>query len=160
MRCTTRSLGDPSRFSSARNLAWASTGHGSRLQPRTRRCKAIPWFTRRRPPAWRNLHETDAALLDFLRNRAASNELPPKQAVDKLLAYFREPGRFERLLEAAASEPPRVRAMLGAIGEQIGQHEHPRLSPAPLNPLSRFDFGVLSALAPCAAMAGEGAQGP
>ena len=102
----------------------------------------------RRPPAWRTLSETDAALLDFLRNRGASNELSPKQAVDKLLTYFREPGRFERLLEAAGSEPPRVRAMLGAIGEQIGQPASAlaRLRRS-LNPLSRFDFGVLSALA-------------
>ena len=102
----------------------------------------------RRPPAWRNLPETDAALLDFLRNRGASNELPPRQAVSKLLSYFREPGRFERLVKAGGSEPPRVRAMLGAIGEQIGQHES-ALAPLrrSLNPLSRFDFGVLSALA-------------
>jgi hypothetical protein len=102
----------------------------------------------RRPPAWRILSETDAALLDFLRNRGNSNELPPNQAVDKLLSYFREPGRFKRLLQAAGSEPPRVRAMLGAIGEQIGQHEN-ALAPLrrSLNPLSRFDFGVLSALA-------------
>jgi hypothetical protein len=94
------------------------------------------------------LSETDGALLDFLRNRGASNELPPRQAVDRLLGYFREPGRFERLLEAGASEPPRVRAMLGAIGEQIGQPES-ALAPLrrSLNPLSRFDFGVLSALA-------------
>jgi len=102
----------------------------------------------RRPAAWRMLSETDAALLDFLRNRGASNELPPKQAVDKLLTYFREPGRFERLLEAAGSEPPRVRAMLGAIGEQIGKPESALASMRhSLNPLSRFDFGVFSALA-------------
>jgi hypothetical protein len=102
----------------------------------------------RRPPAWRTLSDIDAALLDFLRNRGASNELSPKQAVDKLLTYFREPGRFDHLLEAAGSEPPRVRAMLGAIGEQIGQPES-ALAPLrrSLNPLSRFDFGILSALA-------------
>ena len=65
----------------------------------------------------------DAALLDFLRNRGESSELSPDEAVEKLLDYFREPGRFERLLKVAPSEPPRVRAMLGAIGEQIGQPE-------------------------------------
>ena len=43
--------------------------------------------------------------------------------MDKLLEYFREPGRFERLLKVAPSEPPRVRAMLGAIGQQLGQPE-------------------------------------
>ena len=58
-----------------------------------------------------------------------------------------EKGRFERLLRIADSEPPRVRAMLGAIGEQLGKRPKSlqRLR-ASLNPLSRFDFGVLAAL--------------
>jgi hypothetical protein len=101
----------------------------------------------RRPETWRELSETDAALLDFLRNRGASSELSVEETVNKLLAYFREPGRFERLLKVAPSEPPRVRAMLGAIGQQLGQPE--RLLAAlrkGLNPLSRFDFGHLAAL--------------
>ena len=102
----------------------------------------------RRPAAWRTLSETDAALLDFLRNRGESSELSPEETVEKLLEYFREPGRFERLLKVAASEPPRVRAMLGAIGQQLGQPES-RLAKLreSLNPLSRFDFGILAALA-------------
>ena len=101
----------------------------------------------RRPESWRALSETDAALLDFLRNRGASSELASEATVDKLLGYFREPGRFERLLKVAPSEPPRVRAMLGAIGQQLGQPEK-RLAPLQksLNPLSRFDFGSLAAL--------------
>jgi hypothetical protein len=102
----------------------------------------------RRPTAWRALCETDAALLDFLRNRGASSELSPQQTVDKLLEYFRDPGRFDRLLKASETEPPRVRAMLGAIGEQISQPESVLAElRASLNPLSRFDFGILAALA-------------
>jgi hypothetical protein len=101
----------------------------------------------RRPESWRGLSEMDAALLDFLRNRGASSELSAEETVDKLLGYFREPGRFERLLKIAGSEPPRVRAMLGAIGQQLGQPGS-RLSVLrkSLNPLSRFDFGDLAAL--------------
>jgi hypothetical protein len=101
----------------------------------------------RRPESWRALSETDAALLDFLRNRGASSELSPEETVDKLLGYFREPGRFERLFKVAASEPPRVRAMLGAIGQQL-DYPQSRLSVLRkgLNPLSRFDFGSLAAL--------------
>lgn len=106
----------------------------------------------RRPAAWRSLSETDAALLDFLRNRGEASELEPEETVQKLLNYLREPGRFKRLLEVAPSEPPRVRAMLGAIGQQIGQQiGQPRKVLAglrsTLNPLSRFDFGILIALA-------------
>jgi len=102
----------------------------------------------RRPPAWRSLQETDAALLDFLRNRGKASELTPADTVRKLLEYFREPGRFNRLLAAASSEPPRVRAMLGAIGQQLGKPKSvlARLR-ASLNPFSRFDFGALAGLA-------------
>jgi hypothetical protein len=101
----------------------------------------------RRPESWRALSETDAALLDFLRNRGESSELSPEETVSKLLEYFREPERFERLLKVAPSEPPRVRAMLGAIGQQLG-HSESRLSVLrkSLNPLSRFDFGSLAVL--------------
>jgi hypothetical protein len=102
----------------------------------------------RRPESWRGLSGTDAALLDFLRNRGTTSELSSEQTVEKLLEHFREPRRFERLLEIAPSEPPRVRAMLGAIGQQLGQPED-CLSALreSLNPLSRFDFGNLTALA-------------
>jgi hypothetical protein len=101
----------------------------------------------RRPESWRALSDTDAALLDFLRNRGTLSELPPRDTVARLLEHFREPGRFVRLLKVAASEPPRVRALLGAIGQQLGQPER-RLSGLrqSLNPLSRFDFGALAVL--------------
>jgi hypothetical protein len=102
----------------------------------------------RRPAAWRSLSETDAALLDFLRNRGAASELAPEKTVRKLLGHFREPGRFERLLDVAQSEPPRVRAILGAIGQQLGQPQSGLAQlRASLNPLSRFDFGILATLA-------------
>lgn len=101
----------------------------------------------RRPPAWRSLREIDAALLDFLRNRGKVSELAPADTVRRLLDYFREPRRFNRLLAAASSEPPRVRAMLGAIGQQLGKPKSvlARLR-ASLNPFSRFDFGALAGL--------------
>jgi hypothetical protein len=101
----------------------------------------------RRPESWRTLSETDAALLDFLRNRGESSELSPEKTAEKLMDYFRETGRFKRLLKVAQSEPPRVRAMLGAIGQQLRfpetQLTELRKS---LNPLTRFDFGTLAAL--------------
>ena len=101
----------------------------------------------RRPESWRDLSEKDAAILDFLRNRGETSELSPERTVQKLLEHFREPGRFEAISQVAESEPPRVRAMLGAIGQQLGQPE-PRLLTLRknLNTLSRFDFGCLTAL--------------
>jgi hypothetical protein len=104
----------------------------------------------RRPEAWAGLSEANAALLDFLRRGGTTSEQSPEETVRRTLALFRQPKRFECLLKVASSEPPRVRAMIGAIGEEIGKKpaalERLRAS---LNPLSRFDFGMLKAL-PCA----------
>lgn len=101
----------------------------------------------RRPQAWRGLSEADAALLDFLRRGGRTSELGPAETVCHLEALMREPGRFERLLKIADTEPPRVRAMLGALGEALGRKPRAlkRLRDS-LNPLSRFDFGALKAL--------------
>ena len=102
----------------------------------------------RRPDTWKNLSVTDAALLDFLRRAGRTSELSPEDTVKRTLTLCRDKRRFERLLSVAACEPPRVRAMLGAIGAQLGK------KPAVLkvlrdlvNPVSRFDFGMLQDLA-------------
>jgi hypothetical protein len=101
----------------------------------------------RRPEAWAGLSDADAALLDFLRRGGRTSELPPKDTIRRTLILFSEKGRFERLLKIADSEPPRVRAIMGAIGEQLGKKRGAlaRLRRS-LNPFSRFDFGVLTEL--------------
>ena len=101
----------------------------------------------RRPEAWTKLSTADAAILDFLRQSGKSSELTPEDTVRKTLALLGEEKRFERLLRVADSEPPRVRAMLGAIGEQL-QKDPAKLGKlrASLVPHSRFDFGRLSSL--------------
>ena len=101
----------------------------------------------RRPEAWVGLSEADAALLDFLRRRGKTSELSPEETARRIVGLFREPGRFERLLTVADSEPPRVRAMLGALGEALGKKPRAlkRLRES-LNPMSRFDFGALKGL--------------
>lgn len=101
----------------------------------------------RRPESWKKLSSKDAAILDFLRQRGEFSELSPEGTVGKLLGHLREPGQFEQLLQVALSEPPRVRAMLGAIGQELGYSDS-QLSALreSLNPLSRFDFGHLFTL--------------
>jgi hypothetical protein len=99
----------------------------------------------RRPEAWTGLSETDAALLDFLRRAGKTGELSPDETVRKTIDLVSERGRFYRLLRVADSEPPRVRAMLGAIGEQLRKNPTAlRRLRASLNPFSRFDFGALA----------------
>jgi hypothetical protein len=101
----------------------------------------------RRPEAWSGLTVFEAALLDFLRRGGQYSELPPEETLGRLLALLAEPGCFDRLMGVAATEPPRVRALLGALGEQLGK---PRQMlhdlRTTLNPFSRYDFGVLSIL--------------
>jgi hypothetical protein len=101
----------------------------------------------RRPPAWSALSETDAALLDFLRKGGAMSELSPQQTILRVVELLSEKGRFERLLRIAATEPPRVRAILGAIGQQLGRSRAAlKDMHDSLNPFSRFDFGLFAGL--------------
>ena len=104
-------------------------------------------ITTRRPTAWKILSLEDAALLDFLRRRADHSELPELETQERLLALLSSPGRFERMVIVAPSEPPRVRAMLGALGQEANM---PPILIAKLrsslNARSRFDFGALRGL--------------
>jgi len=86
-------------------------------------------------------------VLGFLRRGGRGSDLSPEDTARRLEKLLREGGRFARLARVAATEPPRVRALLGAVGEEIGAPpgQVAKLR-ASLNPLSRFDFGSFSAL--------------
>lgn len=139
----------------AANLLGFSTQHAATLEvatnglslPRLLVGKETIIHTRR-PESWQELSAKEAAILDFLRQRGSSSEFSPKETVGKLLKHFHEAGRFKHLLQIAIlSEPPRVRAILGAIGQQLGYSEKKLIDlRKSLNPLSKFDFGHLIAL--------------
>ncbi len=101
----------------------------------------------RRPQGRNRLTREEGAMLEFLRDRGRTSDLSPARTKARLLRLLRDPDRFARLVRAAADEPPRVRAMLGAAGEEIRADsrllQQLRRS---LNPLSRFDFGYLGEL--------------
>jgi hypothetical protein len=101
----------------------------------------------RRPEAWADLSDADAAMLDFLRRGGRTSELSAPETIRRTLMLLSEKGRFERLLKIADSEPPRVRAILGAFGNQLSKNPKAlkRLRQS-LNPFSKFDFGILSGL--------------
>jgi Family of unknown function (DUF6088) len=101
----------------------------------------------RRPAAWTRLERTDAALLDFLRQAGRTSERPPTETTSRTLALLAADGRYTRLVRVADTEPPRVRALLGAFGEAVGAKPATlaRLRRS-LNPLSRFDFGSFAGL--------------
>ena len=101
----------------------------------------------RRPEAWAGLSKADAALLDFLRHAGKSSELSQSETIRRTVDLLAEQGRFERLLKVAGTEPPRVRALLGAMGQQLGKRPVAiRRLRESLNPFSRFDFGIFSGL--------------
>ena len=101
----------------------------------------------RRPRNRENLSERESALLELLRDRARTSDLGAADTCARLLDMLDDPRAFARLTKAAADEPPRVRAMLGAAGEQLGMDERLlKQLRASLNPLSRYDFGTLRCL--------------
>lgn len=86
-------------------------------------------------------------MLDFLRRAGRTSELSPLQTVARALALMQEEGMYERLARVAGTEPPRVRALLGAIGEQLGKDAKTLAKlRRSLNAFTRFDFGNLAAL--------------
>ena len=100
-----------------------------------------------RPHARASLTPTEGALLEVLRDRAKWSDLSPADTAARLRRLVSDEAVYSRLTQAALVEPPRVRAMLGALGEDLGLPERltSRLR-ATLNPLSRFDFGALSVI--------------
>lgn len=101
----------------------------------------------RRPATWSGLSGVEAALLDFLRRGGRTSELDPEETVRRTLALLSKVGRVERLAAVAATEPPRVRALLGALAAKLGKKN--RLLAElrrSLNPLSRFDFGAFASM--------------
>lgn len=100
-----------------------------------------------RPAQRASLSAEDGAILEVLRERARSSDLCPSRLVKRLTRLLGQPGRFARIAEATTTEPPRVRAMLGALGQEVGVPGE-LLDPLrqSLNPPSRFDFGALQAL--------------
>ncbi len=100
-----------------------------------------------RPASRVGLSAEEGAILETLRERARNSDLSPQRTILRLRRLLGDDGRFMRLARAALHEPPRVRAMLGALGEELAAppEELARLRES-LNPLSRFDFGALRSL--------------
>ena len=100
-----------------------------------------------RPAARRKLSGEDGAILELLRERGRPSDLSPEETVRRIKRLLSDIERYQRLAEAAAEEPPRVRAILGALGQELEMPTRPleKLKDS-LNPLSRFDFGALATL--------------
>lgn len=141
----------PSGISAANVLGFttqnAGRGQYATTGPRAPTKLAGSKVSTRRPPAREDLDPKEGAFLEFLRTRGRLSEYPADETARKLVDLVKSELSFPRLSQAALMEPPRVRAMLGAIGEEAGQPAAALASlRASLNRLSRFDFGPLRVL--------------
>jgi len=93
------------------------------------------------------LSREEGALLEFVRDRGKWSELSDEETITKTLKLFRDKDRFDRLARAAMAEPPRVRAIIGAIGEKIGGRKKTlAMLKRSINLTSRYDFGKFAKL--------------
>lgn len=142
----------PAGFTAANVLGFSTQNPAQRQFATTAKSVAFAndtlRVTTRRPESWSQLPAEDAALLDVIRSRGRHSELSEKATIKRLLKLLGDPGRFERLVDAAATEPPRVRAILGAAGQELGVADEmiKKLRAMLKNGRSRFDFGLLRVL--------------
>lgn len=100
--------------------------------------------TLRRGTPPKQLSETEGALIEFIRDRGAFAESSPDVTCDVLCKLLEDMPQknVRQLCDVALAEPPRVRAILGALLE-FSNVAPDTLEPLrkSLNPLSKFDFG-------------------
>jgi len=93
------------------------------------------------------LTDREGALLEVLRDRASTADLDVGAIKRRLAPLLKARDGFARLRNAALHEPPRVRAMLGALAEDSGvPTKHLTGLKRTLSPYSTYDFGRLKAL--------------
>jgi hypothetical protein len=101
-----------------------------------------------RSPERRHLTVDENAFLEVLRNPDDLIELSTEAAIARALDLI-STGQINipRITRSLPYEPPRVRAIVGAIGEAAGLPTEQLASIRELvNPVSRFHFGLFSAL--------------
>jgi hypothetical protein len=95
----------------------------------------------------RGLSAREAALLEVLRDLPHLTDLSPAATNRRLLHVLSDDQARSRIIRAACHEPPRVRAMVGALAEVAGARDDElRRLRRTLNPTTRFDFGPLATL--------------
>jgi hypothetical protein len=89
----------------------------------------------------------EIAVFEVLRDLDGLADISAPRIEEKLVRVFKRRETRSRLLRAALAEPPRVRAMVGALAEAAGADpKELRRLRRTLNPTTRFHFGPLAAL--------------
>ena len=105
--------------------------------------------TLRRGTPPKQLTEIQGALIEFINDRGSYADTSPAVVHDVLCKLLDSMSRthVRQLCEAAITEPPRVRAIIGALLElsNVAPNMVEPLKKS-LNPLSKFDFGLFTEL--------------
>jgi hypothetical protein len=155
---------DPSSIAAAvltrRGVAWSPTGLAAynrlglttQVSPTTtfavsRRVHLASASTRLslRPAAVvRSASADERAVLDALKDLRWIPDTTPENVIARIADLFRSKRvSFERVARLARREPPRVRAVLGAIGSRIGADRHALEDlKESLNPMTHFSLGL------------------
>lgn len=93
------------------------------------------------------LGSSELAALDALKDLDRILDATPAETVGRIMDLIRS-GRLslKRLVRLARHEPPRVRALVGAIGSHLGAPKMVRRLKKSLNPLTNFSLSVSSVL--------------
>lgn len=95
---------------------------------------------------WANASAREIAILDCLRNIKRPPGSTPETVILKILAIMRESPEVSRhLMKFAECEPPRVRALVGAMADYLGAGNTARLRKS-VNPITKFELGIGKAL--------------
>lgn len=94
------------------------------------------------------LSDNERAVLDALRDLRRIPDSTPAEAASKIRDLFAAKRfSFSRLARRSLNEPPRVRALLGAIGTEVGADRNALMAlRKSLNPMTTFRLGVSEAL--------------
>lgn len=105
-----------------------------------------------------SIRPEERATLDALRELGDIPDTEPADVLRRIVALCRDRAvRYDRLARLALAEPPRVRALLGAIGDTLHEDgvrvSHSRLAAlrASLNPLTAFRIAGAGEVLPTAA---------
>lgn len=119
------------------------------VAPRTLKIGEVTVRIRRRPfDQLKGVCQEDIWVLDSIRNLNHVPDSTPADAVTKIITNLRRSDQtVQRLLRVARGEPPRVRAVMGAIAERIGcRGPATEMLRRSLNPLTKYRVGVSSVL--------------
>jgi Family of unknown function (DUF6088) len=94
------------------------------------------------------LSDNERAVLDALRDLRRIPDSSPAEAASKIKDLFAAKRfSFNRLARRSLNEPPRVRALLGAIGAEVGaDRKELAVLRKSLNPMTTYRLGVSEAL--------------